>query len=69
MKSKIVYLVLIILTLCLAPQIVSAQIAPPDDPTDVPIDGGISLLLAAGVGYGVKKARDKNRKQNNEMNK
>jgi hypothetical protein len=24
---------------------------------DVPIDGGLSLLLAAGVGYGVKKIR------------
>ena len=24
---------------------------------DVPIDGGLSLLLAAGVGYGVKRAR------------
>ena len=38
----------------------------PGDPTysggtsgrnDVPIDGGLSLLLAAGVGYGVKRAR------------
>jgi len=24
---------------------------------DVPIDGGLSLLVAAGVGYGVKKAK------------
>ena len=24
---------------------------------DVPIDGGLSLLLAAGVGYGVKRVR------------
>ncbi|MEY3677890.1 MAG: hypothetical protein RI924_31 [Bacteroidota bacterium] len=28
------------------------------DQNDVPIDGGISLLLAAGLGYGAKKARD-----------
>ena len=27
----------------------------------VPIDGGLSLLLAAGVGYGVKKARAKHK--------
>ena len=29
----------------------------PADPSDtfVPIDGGIALLLAAGVGYGAKK--------------
>ena len=26
---------------------------------DVPLDGGLSLLLAAGVGYGVKRARKK----------
>jgi len=30
----------------------------PGDP-DVPIDGGLSLLVAAGVGYGVKKVREK----------
>jgi hypothetical protein len=24
---------------------------------DVPLDGGLSLLLAAGIGYGVKKVR------------
>jgi hypothetical protein len=24
---------------------------------DVPIDGGLSLLVAAGVGYGVRKVR------------
>lgn len=45
------------------PTIVLAQ---PDsdlpDP-DAPIDGGISLLVAAGIGYGIKKARD-NRKKN-----
>jgi hypothetical protein len=26
---------------------------------DVPIDGGLSLLVAAGVGYGAKKLRKK----------
>lgn len=31
----------------------------------VPIDGGASLLVAAGVAYGLKKIHDK-RKQNNE---
>jgi len=28
------------------------------DPTAVPIDGGVSLLLAAGAAYGIKKVRD-----------
>ncbi|QIX60290.1 hypothetical protein HER32_03425 [Hymenobacter sp. BT18] len=29
----------------------------PDSPTDVPIDGGASLLLAAGVGMGLRHLR------------
>lgn len=33
--------------------------AQPNPPTDgVPIDGGLSILLAAGVGYGAKKMYD-----------
>lgn len=32
-----------------------------DDP-DAPIDGGVSLLLAAGIGYGIKKAIDNQKK-------
>ena len=33
------------------------------DTNDVPVDGGLSLFIAAGVGYGIKKAKDlKNRK-------
>lgn len=39
-----------------------ANALPPDpgnDPdTGVPLDGGLSILLAAGVGYAVKKIRD-----------
>jgi len=27
------------------------------DPDSAPIDGGLSLLVAGGVGYGIKKAR------------
>lgn len=50
----------------LYPQFCSAQIGdPPEDPVgdpDAPIDGGVSLLIAAGVGYGLKKANDQ-RKQ------
>jgi hypothetical protein len=43
---------------------VSAQLGDPGggggggDP-DVPIDGGLSLLVAAGVGYGAKQLRKK----------
>ena len=30
---------------------------------DAPIDGGLSLLLAAGTAYGVKKYKSMNRKK------
>jgi hypothetical protein len=32
---------------------------------DVPIDGGLSLLVAAGVGYGAKKAKERRDRKNN----
>ena len=43
----------------------SAHAQGPDNPpeSDAPIDGGLSLLLAGGVGYGVKKIREKRKKQ------
>jgi len=42
---------------------IGAQAQSPDpcddaDSADVPLDGGLSLLVAAGAGYGVKKYRD-----------
>ncbi len=53
---------LLILTCCVSlPFLAMAQGAP--DPNDVPIDGGLSVLLAAGVGYGVKKYREKKKKE------
>jgi hypothetical protein len=39
-----------------------AQLGDPGEDPDAPIDGGVSLLLAAGVGYGIKKARDQRKK-------
>lgn len=30
-----------------------------DPNADVPVDGGLSLLVAAGVGYGAKKIRER----------
>lgn len=37
--------------------VISATPIPPD-PNVIPIDGGLSLLLAACAGYGVKKIYD-----------
>ena len=47
------------------PSLVHAQPVFDDDVNDVPIDGGLSLLVAAGVGYGAKKL--KNRKKHNPL--
>ena len=37
---------------------VYAQIEPPPPPGGVPVDGGVSFLVAAGALYGAKKLRD-----------
>ena len=36
------------------------------DPQDVPIDGGLSILLAAGASYGARKMYLKKKKQQDE---
>ena len=43
----------------------SAQGDPGCDPLDpsCPIDGGLSLLIAAGIGIGAKKAYEKKKKE------
>ena len=35
---------------------------------DTPIDGGVTLLVAAGVAYGAKQWRDARNKKNDEQN-
>ena len=57
---------LLILVFNIIPQIASAQIDPGEDP-DAPIDGGISLLVGAGIAYGVKKARDYKKIERNKF--
>jgi len=60
MKASINIRHIIALLLVLAlPLITLANAEYPDDVTDTPIDGGLSLLVAAGVGYGAKKLRKK----------
>lgn len=61
MKKLLNIQTLIIVMIILVPAIVQAQpIAPGGDPNiNAPIDGGLSLLIAGGVGYGVKKIREK----------
>lgn len=33
------------------------------DPTAIPLDGGVSLLLAAGAAYGLKRLRQRRARQ------
>ena len=51
---------------------VYAQPSSPGSDVDAPIDGGLSLLIAGGVGYGIKKSREKKersiRKKSNQIN-
>ena len=69
MKNKIKWLIvsgILVVLINIAPCVVKAQVPPVGDP-DAPIDGGVSLLIAAGIGYGIKKNREsKNKKENQE---
>jgi hypothetical protein len=56
MKNLNIILSIAILFVAFVPAM--AQGAPPA----TPIDGGLSLLLAAGGAYGIKKLRDSKRK-------
>ncbi len=60
-KNRIMQLLLTLIILGL-PSIVLAQPGFDDDVNDVPLDGGLSLLIAAGVGYSVKKVNQKRHK-------
>ena len=51
----------ILLLVCIVPFVAMADEDPGPCP-DCPIDGGLSVLLAAGVGYGVKKYREAKKK-------
>jgi predicted metal-dependent HD superfamily phosphohydrolase len=48
---------------CLLPSLIFAQGDPGGDPdVTVPVDGGLSILAAAGVAYGVKKIKEYRKK-------
>jgi hypothetical protein len=70
MKLKTSYTSLIIALTFLAPMLAIAQGGPaptPPDPNDVPLDGGLSLALAAGAGYLVKRRHDARKKKEKEL--
>ncbi|MGZ5247011.1 MAG: PID-CTERM protein-sorting domain-containing protein [Flavitalea sp.] len=64
---KLRTLLSVLSTICIAiciPVITMAQGDPGIDPDPVPLDGGLSLLIGAGIAYGAKKAYDKKKKDN-----
>jgi hypothetical protein len=63
MKKRELYTLLIVV-ICMAIPMVTLAQGPPD-PNDTPIDGGLSLLIAAGAAYGVKKYKDGRKLKNN----
>ena len=46
----------------------SASSEPPPPPDPIPVDGGASLLLAAGAAYGAKKWHEYRKNKNAESN-
>ncbi len=71
MKNSInkMFPVLLMISLLILPSLVFAQPGFGDDVPDVPIDGGLSVLLAAGAAYGVKKVRDRKKVEKSESPK
>ena len=68
MKNRIIISVSLFFGMLLVVTPLFAQLPSlPDDTANAPVDGGLSLLIAGGVGYGVKKMRQ-NRKKNTTDN-
>jgi len=65
MKKLLIIKCIMLALIYLSPVLLQAQTGFDDDVADVPIDGGLSLLLIAGVGYVVTKAIK--RKRNAEI--
>jgi hypothetical protein len=61
----LIAVVILSLIIIIIPNIANAQIDPAGDP-DAPIDGGLGILLAAGIGYGIKQIRDRKNIQSKE---
>lgn len=61
MMNKKLFSLLYILFMMVVPALAQDGFGDPGD--DVPIDGGLTLLAAAGIGYGAKKISKHRRKK------
>jgi hypothetical protein len=57
----VIFTAVLMVLLNVLPATLKAQVPDPGGDPDAPIDGGVSLLVVAGIGYGIKKYKD-NRK-------
>jgi len=57
MNTRNLYQLLFLMLCLIVPSICLAQ--GPPDPNDVPLDGGLSLLIIAGTAYGIRQYRKK----------
>ncbi len=64
-RNTITLQVIIMLALFLIPALLHAEPGFSDDVDDVPLDGGLSLLLAAGIGYACTKVVPKKSRVSN----
>lgn len=71
MKKRSIYLLIFIVFMLLAPTAIFAEYDPNADggivdpdatATNVPIDDGLCILIAAGIAYGIKKTYDQKKK-------
>jgi hypothetical protein len=67
MKTLIYISLTIALVLLLTTIIMAQPPGLPSPPSQAPIDGGLSLLAAAGGGYAIKKLRDKRKAADDEL--
>lgn len=67
MKNIIFFRLILVIGLLFLSQVVMAQLPPdpPADPAAVPIDGGLSILIAAGAALGGKKVWDARKQKQN----
>ncbi|MFD2533240.1 PID-CTERM protein-sorting domain-containing protein [Gracilimonas halophila] len=65
--KTLIYLLLACTLVFILTSVLVAQPFFPGPPSQAPIDGGLSLLAAAGGGYAIKKLRDRKKAEEQEM--
>ena len=62
-KTLVITALMVACLILMLPDMLSAQPSFPDDPDQIPIDGGLVLLFAAGSGYALRKLNVKKKRQ------